>query len=89
MSAAFPLQAVDARVGKHVFEHAVKCYAAQGGAVLMAMNQLYLLPQCDYVVQVGGGKVLAQGAYAALRTKLNFVASFGALLADGPAASVD
>eukprot|EP01052_Picozoa_sp_SAG31_P033477 SAG31_NODE_3790_length_3878_cov_1.766931_4_plen_127_part_00 len=58
-------------MGRHIFEHVVKGYSAIGGTVLMSMNQLYLLPQCDHIVQVGAGQMLVQGTYDSIKSSIS------------------
>ena len=75
-----PLSAVDARVGAHIFEHGVLGYAKLGGTVLMAMNQLYLLPRCDYVVHLADGAIATQGLYSELCRTPAFINRLGQLI---------
>lgn len=44
------LSALDAHVGKHVFDHCVGELRAAGKTVIMATNQLHVLPKSDMVI---------------------------------------
>jgi ABC-type multidrug transport system fused ATPase/permease subunit len=64
-----PLAAVDAAVGKTLFE-SLQAFAAASAAgedaqrsVVLAMNQPHLLPGCSRVVHLENGRVVAQGSY--------------------------
>lgn len=58
-----PLSAVDPEVCRRIFDRAVRGFADEGGAVLMACNQIHLLSQCHDIVVLDGGKVAEHGAY--------------------------
>ncbi|KAJ3248738.1 hypothetical protein HDU78_010185 [Chytriomyces hyalinus] len=61
-----PLAALDAHVGKHVFEKCVKALQQRNKTVLMTTHQLHILPFVDWVVVVDDGRVVEQGAFADL-----------------------
>ncbi|KAI9034703.1 P-loop containing nucleoside triphosphate hydrolase protein [Hyaloraphidium curvatum] len=60
-----PLSAVDANVGRHLFE---KCIleALAGKTRVLATHQIHVLPRCDRVVCIDGGRIVQQGTYAEL-----------------------
>jgi ABC-type multidrug transport system ATPase subunit len=60
-----PLSAVDAHVGKHLFEEAIKKYWT-GKIVILATNQLQYLPYADNVIFLSNGEVVGDGTFAEL-----------------------
>ncbi len=60
-----PLSAVDAHVGKHLFEQAIKKYWA-GKIIILATNQLQYLPFADKVIFLSNGEVVGDGTFAEL-----------------------
>lgn len=60
-----PLSAVDAHVGEHIFEKAIKGSFA-GKTVILVSNQLHFLPSADYVVAMEHGRVRERGTYQEL-----------------------
>lgn len=63
-----PLSAVDACVGSHVFNKAIRG-AAKGKTVLFVTHQLQYLPQCDDVVLMKDGQIAEHGTHAQLMCK--------------------
>ncbi|KAJ3165032.1 Multidrug resistance-associated protein 1 [Geranomyces variabilis] len=61
-----PLAALDARVGKRVFENAI-CGALKGKTILMVTHQLQLLARSDLVVVLDAGEVVETGTFTDLR----------------------
>jgi len=63
-----PLSAVDAHVGKHLFE---KCITGifKGKTVILATNQLQFLPSVDRIVVLKLGKIEEVGSYSDLYAK--------------------
>ncbi|KAI9002587.1 hypothetical protein DFJ74DRAFT_696267 [Hyaloraphidium curvatum] len=57
-----PLSAVDAHVGRHIFEECVLGVLANKTRVL-ATHQLHILPKADWVVCVVNGEIVQQGKY--------------------------
>jgi ABC-type multidrug transport system fused ATPase/permease subunit len=60
-----PISALDAHVGKHVFEHAIKNFLAEK-TVLLVTHQLHLLPHLDYCIVLDQGMVGEQGTFEEL-----------------------
>ena len=61
------LSAVDAHVGKHLFEKCIKKeMKGNGKTVLFATNQLHVLESVDRIVVVTGGKISEIGTYSQL-----------------------
>ncbi|KAA8499894.1 Multidrug resistance-associated protein 1 [Porphyridium purpureum] len=62
-----PLSALDAHVGKAVFDHCLsKKGVLRNSARMLVTNQLHFVPECDRVVVLEGGEVVAQGTYKEL-----------------------
>jgi ATP-binding cassette subfamily C (CFTR/MRP) protein 4 len=61
-----PLSAVDAEVGKHLFEKCIRGILRKK-AVLLVTHQLQFLKAADEIVILNGGKVEIQGSYPKLR----------------------
>ncbi|KAJ3112059.1 hypothetical protein HDU96_004984 [Phlyctochytrium bullatum] len=60
-----PLSAVDAHVGKHIFEKCIK--GALGGKTrLLVTHQLHFVPQCDIVITMKDGQIAEMGSYQSL-----------------------
>lgn len=81
-----PLSAVDPAVGEAIFQQAVLDFAKEGGAVLMATNQMHLLERCDHIVVVADGRVESQGTYAEIQGNGSAMA---ALMCEKAEATVD
>nr|GAT42790.1 ABC protein [Mycena chlorophos] len=64
-----PLSAVDANVGKMLFNTAIKGLVAQGKTVLLVTHALHFLPQCDYIYTLDGGRIAEAGTYTELVAK--------------------
>ncbi|KAF8458682.1 P-loop containing nucleoside triphosphate hydrolase protein [Terfezia claveryi] len=60
-----PLSAVDAHVGKHLFDEAI-CGLLKGKCRILATHQLHVLNRCDRVIWMDDGAVKAIGAYEEL-----------------------
>ena len=58
-----PLAAVDVHVGRHLFQHVMLGLRDAGKTVILVTHQLQYLNQCDSVVVMQEGQVLAQGAF--------------------------
>ncbi|XP_054566446.1 ATP-binding cassette sub-family C member 11 [Eptesicus fuscus] len=63
-----PLSAVDARVGKHIFEECIR-KALRGKTVVLVTHQLQCLQFCDQVVLLEDGKICERGAHRELMQK--------------------
>uniref|UniRef100_A0A8C9STI9 ATP binding cassette subfamily C member 12 n=1 Tax=Scleropages formosus TaxID=113540 RepID=A0A8C9STI9_SCLFO len=60
-----PLSAVDAHVGKHIFEYCIK-KELKGKSIVLVTHQLQYLEFCDEVVLLDNGEILEIGNHAAL-----------------------
>jgi ABC-type glutathione transport system ATPase component len=60
-----PLSAVDANVGRHIFEECVRG-CLRGKTILFVTHQLQYLPQCDRVLYMKDGRIAEEGSYAEL-----------------------
>jgi len=63
-----PLSAVDAKVGKHLFDKCIKEFLA-GRVRILATHQLQYLKQTDNVVELREGSVVYQGTYSQKRNQ--------------------
>ncbi|XP_037531128.1 multidrug resistance-associated protein 5 [Nematolebias whitei] len=63
-----PLSAVDACVGSHIFNRAIRG-AARGKTVLFVTHQLQYLPECDDVILMKDGQIAEHGTHAHLMGK--------------------
>ncbi|KAH9906969.1 ABC multidrug transporter-like protein [Xylariomycetidae sp. FL2044] len=57
-----PLSAVDAHVGRQIMDQAI-CGLLANKCRILATHQLHVLPRCDRVIWLEGGKIKAQGTY--------------------------
>ncbi|ORY36994.1 P-loop containing nucleoside triphosphate hydrolase protein [Rhizoclosmatium globosum] len=57
-----PLSAVDAHVGKHLFERCIRGALGHRTRILVT-HQLHFLPQCDKIIVMKDGEIAEQGAY--------------------------
>ncbi|KAJ3103717.1 Multidrug resistance-associated protein 1 [Phlyctochytrium planicorne] len=78
-----PLSAVDANVGKTIFEKGILGLLANRTRILVT-HHLHLLPRCDWIVVMRDGEIAEQGTFLTLmKSKLEFtrlmVAHGGAL----------
>ncbi|RKP17331.1 hypothetical protein ROZALSC1DRAFT_30847, partial [Rozella allomycis CSF55] len=55
-----PLSAVDAHVGRFLFEKCIKGVLSDKTRILVT-HQLYFLPECDYIIFMKGGRIQEQG----------------------------
>ncbi|XP_066494056.1 ATP-binding cassette sub-family C member 12-like [Tiliqua scincoides] len=60
-----PLSAVDAHVGKHIFEECIKD-KLQGKTVLLVTHQLQYLEFCDTIILLEDGEICESGTHAKL-----------------------
>jgi ATP-binding cassette subfamily C (CFTR/MRP) protein 1 len=63
-----PLSALDAQVGRFVFENAIM-KALNGKTVLLVTHQLQFIQQLDYIIVVDDGNILEHGNYNDLMSK--------------------
>ncbi|KAJ3331898.1 hypothetical protein HDU76_001930 [Blyttiomyces sp. JEL0837] len=63
-----PLSAVDANVGRTIFEKGI-CGLLSNKTRILVTHQLHFLSRCDWVVLVQDGEVLEQGTFAELMAK--------------------
>lgn len=62
-----PLSAVDAHVGRALFENAIQGYLrARGKTVILVTHALHFLPGCDYVYTLSDGRIEERGTYREL-----------------------
>ncbi|KAJ7063750.1 ABC protein [Mycena amicta] len=61
-----PLSAVDANVGKALFQDVVLELVRQGKTVILVTHALHFLSQCDYIYTLEGGRIEEQGTYQQL-----------------------
>ncbi|XP_005407735.1 PREDICTED: canalicular multispecific organic anion transporter 1 [Chinchilla lanigera] len=65
-----PLSAVDAHVGKHIFDKVLGPHGLLNGKTrLLVTHSIHFLPQVDEIVVLGNGTVLEKGSYKALLAK--------------------
>ncbi|KAJ6245302.1 multidrug-resistance like protein [Anaeramoeba flamelloides] len=64
-----PLSAVDAHVGKHLFDKCIKSDLLKSKTVLLISHQIQYLPQSDYIIVIDDGKIIDQGTYQELINK--------------------
>lgn len=62
-----PLSAVDAHVGRHIFDEAI-CGLLKDKCRVLATHQLWVLNKCDRIVWVENGRIQAVDTYDALMT---------------------
>ncbi|XP_062818074.1 ATP-binding cassette sub-family C member 12 isoform X2 [Anolis carolinensis] len=60
-----PLSAVDAHVGKHIFEQCIKV-ALQGKTILLVTHQLQYLEFCDDIILLEDGEICESGCHTEL-----------------------
>lgn len=61
-----PLSALDAHVGKEVFNNVIKKLRDDGKTVIIVMNQLQMLPEVDNIVVISRGRIVECGTYSSL-----------------------
>ncbi|KAJ3435309.1 multidrug-resistance like protein 1 isoform i [Anaeramoeba flamelloides] len=64
-----PLSAVDAHVGKHLFDNCIKGDLLKSKTVLLVSHQIQYLPQSDYIIVIEDGGIIDQGTYNELVNK--------------------
>lgn len=74
-----PLSAVDAHVGKALFNDAILGLKRAGKTVVLVTHALHFLPQVDYVYTIERGQIVEEGTYDAL---MGQGGAFKALMAD-------
>ncbi|BGO90746.1 hypothetical protein NBRC10512v2_002998 [Rhodotorula toruloides] len=60
-----PLSAVDAHVGKALFDNAI-CGSLAGKTRILVTHALHFLPRVDYIICLDHGKITQEGTYAEL-----------------------
>ncbi|KAK0204702.1 P-loop containing nucleoside triphosphate hydrolase protein [Desarmillaria ectypa] len=63
-----PLSALDAHVGKAVFQNVLRS-AAPGKTRILVTHALHFLPQVDYIFTIAGGHIAERGTYVELMQK--------------------
>lgn len=61
-----PLSAVDAHVGKALFNDAILGLRRAGKTVLLVTHALHFLPQVDYIYALDNGHIVEEGTYREL-----------------------
>lgn len=61
-----PLSAVDAQVGRHIFDNCIKTFL-QDKIVLLVTHQLQYLKDVEHLIFINGGRIAAQGSYRSLQ----------------------
>ncbi|XP_004459255.1 ATP-binding cassette sub-family C member 2 isoform X1 [Dasypus novemcinctus] len=65
-----PLSAVDAHVGRHIFNKVLgPSGLLKGKTRLLVTHSIHFLPQVDEIVVLGNGTILEKGSYSALMAK--------------------
>ncbi|KZP31699.1 ABC protein [Athelia psychrophila] len=65
-----PLSAVDAHVGKALFENAILgAFRGKGASVILVTHALHFLSQCDYIYTVKDGRIVEHGTHKELVAK--------------------
>jgi ABC-type multidrug transport system ATPase subunit len=67
-----PISALDAQVGRLVFESGIMGYL-KNKTVLLVTHQLFLLPDVDHIVVLDKGKVVEQGSFKELSEKKGYL----------------
>ncbi|KAL5039787.1 hypothetical protein BDEG_28386 [Batrachochytrium dendrobatidis JEL423] len=65
-----PIAALDAHVGKDVFDNAIRG-TLRKKTVILATHQLHLLPKVDMIVLLKNGRILESGTFRELMSKSN------------------
>ncbi|KAL5035647.1 hypothetical protein RTP6_003309 [Batrachochytrium dendrobatidis] len=60
-----PLSAVDAHVGRSLFENCI-CGALAGKTRILVTHQLHFLPRVDYIIVMSNGEISEHGSYSDL-----------------------
>lgn len=63
-----PLSAVDAHVGRHIFDHAI-LGLLKNKCRLLTTNQPWVLPRCDRIVWMDNGEIRAIGTFTELMSQ--------------------
>ncbi|KAJ3268641.1 Multidrug resistance-associated protein 4 [Terramyces sp. JEL0728] len=63
-----PISALDAQVGRKVFNDALKGYM-KDKTVILVTHQLHFLPEVDHIIVLDNGKIGEQGAFKELMSK--------------------
>lgn len=64
-----PLSAVDAHVGKHLFEHVLGpngFLSKKNSTRILVTHQVHLIQEADHIIILGEGQILQQGTYSEL-----------------------
>ena len=61
-----PLSAVDAKVGKHLFDKCIREFLA-GRVRILVTHQLQFLKQTDYIIMLDNGVVVYEGTYSEIK----------------------
>ncbi|KAI9340551.1 P-loop containing nucleoside triphosphate hydrolase protein [Obelidium mucronatum] len=66
-----PLSALDAHVGKAVFQNAIKGPLMKSKTVVIATHLLHILPDVDQVIVMDGAKIVQNGTFQELMADVN------------------
>jgi len=83
------LSSVDPIVCNKIWEKAVRAHAKRGGSVVIVLNQLHLLPQCDQVMFLKGNRMAELGPHSQLMTDDGDYCSLVERLGDAGGDAVD
>lgn len=70
-----PLSAVDAHVGKHIFENVIGlsgCLGNTKASRILVTHQVHLLREVDHIVILDQGRIVHQGTFAELASNKQF-----------------
>ncbi|KAJ3119275.1 Multidrug resistance-associated protein 1 [Physocladia obscura] len=66
-----PLSALDAHVGKEIFNNTISGPVMRGKTIILATHLLHVLPSVDQVIVLDGGKIVQSGSFTELMKDTN------------------